>query len=75
FMTVLMTGMEYILPESEKGNVALMQQLEEKHVTPVFVPNDDPDHQPSKRKRKINFASRTEIETSKLLPTNLEDII
>lgn len=75
FMTVLMTGIEYILPETERDNKELMSRLVYNGVTPVFVPDDDPDHLPLKRKRKIHFAEKSDYEETKINMPDLKDLI
>lgn len=45
------TRVEYICKESERTDEELQTRLRERGVTPIFVPDDDPDHQPKKRKR------------------------
>lgn len=75
FMTVLMTGIEYILPERERENKALMDQLVYNGIVPVFVPDDDPDHVAKKGKKPMSFGRTDKSKDDKLLPVNLEDLI
>jgi hypothetical protein len=69
FMAITVTGIEYILPESEMQNEELLKELEEKKITPVFVPDDDEDHKPRRKKTKIN------VEKEEFSRTKLGDYI
>lgn len=47
FYVWLPQRIEKILPESERSNEEELEELRKRGITPVFVPDDDPDHQGS----------------------------